>query len=498
MSQVIADIQTLLRDPVLFARGASELDLRTYQRDVVLRIADSVLNKLGDSICVLFPRQSGKNETQAQIETYLLVIYMIFQAEMIKVSPTWKPQSLNAMNRLERVLTKNIFTRGHWKKEAGFIYHFENSSIKFLSGSPEANIVGATANILLEVDEAQDVTIEKYDKEIAPMVASTNATRVFWGTAWTSQTLLAREIRAAREAERIDGRRRVFLITADDVRAEVHPYGKFVDQQIAKLGRNHPFVRTQYFSEDIDAQAGMFPPARLALMQGDQPGYDAPLPGHTYAFQIDVAGQDEARMGLDASAPLSNPSRDAVSLTITDIDLSTLATLQAPTYRVVYRQQWTGQNHLTILGALKSLGEVWHPLYLVMDATGVGEGLWALLDKTFPGQVLPVKFSQQEKSEIGWRFLAIIETGRFRDCCSTDTVRAQYVTCQSEILVGPAKTLRWSVPESARGPNGELIHDDYLLADSLVAILDRLEWIVQTEVKIVAAPDSLTDMERNF
>ena len=49
------------------------------------------------------------------------------------------------------------------------------------------------------------------------MAASTNATRVFWGTAWTSRTLLARELRAAREAEREDGAKRVFIMTADDV-----------------------------------------------------------------------------------------------------------------------------------------------------------------------------------------------------------------------------------------------------------------------------------------
>jgi hypothetical protein len=37
--------------------------------------------------------------------------------------------------------------------------------IMFFSAGPESNIVGATANILLEIDEAQDVAIEKYDRE---------------------------------------------------------------------------------------------------------------------------------------------------------------------------------------------------------------------------------------------------------------------------------------------------------------------------------------------
>jgi hypothetical protein len=47
---------------------------------------------------------------------------MDYHTEMVKVSPTWKPQSLNAMRRLERVLSRNLLTRGQWRKESGYIY----------------------------------------------------------------------------------------------------------------------------------------------------------------------------------------------------------------------------------------------------------------------------------------------------------------------------------------------------------------------------------------
>jgi len=140
----------------------------------------------------------------------------------------------------------------------------------------------------------------------------------------------------------------------------------------------------------------------------------------------------------------------------------------------------------------------WQPQHIVMDATGVGEGLWAMLDHAYPTRVIPVKFSQQVKSELGWRYLAIIETGRARDCCLTDPVRAQYAACQSEILPGPGKVLRWGVPEGARGPDGELIHDDYLLADALIAEIDRLEWTLKTEARVVHAVDPLLSMDGYF
>ncbi|HEX9107018.1 MAG TPA: hypothetical protein VF832_07315, partial [Longimicrobiales bacterium] len=214
-------LHQLLLKPLLFCERASGIRLRGYQRAAADAVLDSIFHRRGLSFVIMFPRQSGKNELQAQLEAYLLTLYSATDAEIIKVSPTWKPQSLNAMRRLQRILERNLITRSLWRKENGYIYRLGSARVFFLSGGPEAHIVGATASLLLEVDEAQDVLAAKFDKDIAPMAASTNATRVFWGTAWTSNTLLARELRAAREAEERDGLRRVFTCTADEVRREV-------------------------------------------------------------------------------------------------------------------------------------------------------------------------------------------------------------------------------------------------------------------------------------
>ena len=276
-----------------FAR-AGGVRLRSYQEAAARAIVDSVLAQRGLAFGVMFPRQSGKNELQAQIEALLLWALSRTDAEIVKVSPTWRPQSLNAMRRLERVLSRHPCTRRAWEKENGYIYRVGRARIFFLSGAPEAHIVGATASTLLEIDEAQDVTQAKYDKEIAPMAASTNATRVFWGTAWTSQTLLARELRALKRLEAQDGLQRVFVTGAEAVAREVPAYGSFVAAQVASLGRNHPLVRTQFFSEEIDGQVGMFPAETFALLQGDHPAQDGPLPGRVYALLVDVAGEAPA------------------------------------------------------------------------------------------------------------------------------------------------------------------------------------------------------------
>jgi hypothetical protein len=145
-----------------------------------------------------------------------------------------------------------------------------------------------------------------------------------------------------------------------------------------------------------------------------------------------------------------------------------------------------------------ALADNWKPLYIVIDATGVGEGLWAMLEHRYREKVIPVKFTAQKKSDIGYGFIGIIETGRFRDCCPTAESDEQYANCTSEVLVGPQRTLRWSVPEGRRNSSGELIHDDMLVADALISQVDKLPWMVSTPTKIVQGRDPLLEMDGNY
>jgi hypothetical protein len=551
MTDLYGTFKSFLYDIENFTRNTSGVWLRRYQVEAARAICRSVIQELGHSFAIVFPRQSGKNECQAQIEAFLLTMFSPLPAEIVKVSPTMKPQTLNAMSRLQRLLEGNLMVGSRWKKEGDHVFRLGNARITFLSGFPTSNVVGATANLLLECDEAQEVAIEKWDKDFAPMAASTNATRVFWGTAWTSETLLAREMRLARQAEREDGVRRLFIMDASQVAAEVPEYGKFVSLQASRLGRQHPLVRTQYYSEEIDSAAGMFPPERRALMSGGHSPSIAPLPGRLYAILIDVAGEDESASDLPrldvqggdgaASDLLANPARDATALTVVEVDLSTLEDelLQAPTYRVVCRKQWVGVRHSQLYGRVKALAQHWGARYLIIDATGVGAGLASFLEKALPGVVVPFTFTAASKSDLGWAFLSIVETGRYKDfsplpplpfrgrvpryeggvggevvggepvggevvpgevvagepvgdditvAAIEDSALAAQVRlqesfftqvelCQSKILEGPGKLMQWGVPAGRRHPlTRRLVHDDLLVSASFCAVLDRLEW----------------------
>ena len=227
----------------------------------------------------MFPRQSGKNELQAQLETYLLTLLSQTNAEMVKISPTWRPQTLNAMRRLHRVLERNILVKNSWYKEQGYIYRIGSARIYFFSGQPESNIVGATASTLLKHRRGPGCAAREvrqgycphgciYQRHPGILGYRLDQPDVAWPVSSVPPGLQKRKT----------ARRRVFVMTADDVAREVPAYRKFVNEQIAKLGRTHPLIKTQYFSEEIDAEGGMFPQERIALMQGNTSPSCSPPP----------------------------------------------------------------------------------------------------------------------------------------------------------------------------------------------------------------------------
>lgn len=522
-SQSRPDFLRSLQQVANFTRVFGGITLRAYQQAAANAIVHSVLDNQGLSIVVMFPRQSGKNLMQAQLEVYLMALLAEEGAEMVKLSPTYQPQSLNAMRRLETALEANFLTRGKWHKSAGNHYRFHKSHLTFLSAAPGSNIVGATASTLLSLDEAQDIEISKYDKQIAPMAASTNSTRVFWGTAWSAQTLLARELRAAREAEARDGIRRVFQISAEEVRREVPAYGMFVDEQIARMGRNHPMVRSQFFSEEIDFAGGLFNASRLGLMQGAHAALETPLPGKRYALLIDLAGEDEALRQGGANTALDNPDRDLTAVTVVELDFSLLGEdlVGKPIYRVVNRLVWQGERHSTLYARLLHLAELWQPEKIVVDASGVGAGVGSFLRDKLGEHVITLQFTRQLKSRLGWGFLAVVDTGRFQDfsprsapdqwstnpllgqmAAEQDRLQAlfyrQLAGLQAEVSPGPERLLRWSVPEGAPDPEGGLLHDDLVLSAAMCAVLDEQSWHLSSQSVLIPASDPILEMDGGF
>ena len=153
----------------------------------------------------MMSRQAGKNELSAHIECYLLALFQNRGGSLVKVAPTQRPQVVNSIQRLSTMLG-NPLLKDRW--EAGARLHdpagLGQGDIPFGPGR-FASVVGATASLLMEFDEAQDIDPFKHDRDFVPMTASTNAPRVYYGTAWDDSTLLERVKQQHLESEKRDG-----------------------------------------------------------------------------------------------------------------------------------------------------------------------------------------------------------------------------------------------------------------------------------------------------
>ena len=265
-------------------------ELRPYQSAIFRAVRESVVRRRGLTMTVEIARQGGKNEISAQLGIWLLAYFSGKGGRLVKAAPTFNPQALVSLRRLQDRLDDGGFG-GRWRLEGGNIVRLERSQQTFLSAEPTSNVVGATADVLLELDEAQDVERDKFLKEFRPMGATGNATTVLYGTPWDGGSLLETMSEENRELERKDGVRRDFRFDWEAVAACSPLYGRYVESERERLGEEHPLFRTQYRLLPIAPGEGMFNRSQLALLRGGHARLRGPLPGRVYVAGVDVAGE---------------------------------------------------------------------------------------------------------------------------------------------------------------------------------------------------------------
>jgi len=388
--------------------------LRPYQREVALAILDSVFGKKGLTFSVEIARQGGKNELSAQLELLLLTLFMASAPKnLIKCAPTFKPQTVISMTRLKDRLNDAGFT-GIWTAELGYIIRLGNARAVFLSADESANVVGNTAHILLEIDETQDVSREKYTKEFKPMGATTNVTTVHYGTTWDDLTLREEVKQTNLEMERKDGIRRHFRYDWQEVAKYNPDYLAYVQTERERLGENHPLFLTQYRLLPIHGGSGFLSPQQRAQLQGNHPRQHRPEAGKTYIAGIDLAGEAEGEEG--AALRAAKPLKDSTVVTIGEVDFPSGDGIdKQPKINIVEHYWWTGKKHTELYPQLCDiLGDVWHCRRIVVDATGVGQPVSSFLKKSLGARVIPFTFTAQSKSKLGFNLLAMVNSGRLK------------------------------------------------------------------------------------
>ncbi len=382
--------------------------LRPYQNAIEEAVLRSVALRMGLTFSVEIARQGGKNELSAHIEAVLLAASFHLRQNIIKCAPTFRPQALISFERLKSLLFE-FGMEPYWSIEWGNSLRMDEARAIFLSAAESSNVVGNTAHLLLEIDESQDVSKEKYSRDFRPMGATTNVTTVHYGTAWDDSTLLEEVKQNNLELERRDGIKRHFRYDWQAVAACNPDYLAYVEGERARLGEDHPLFLTQYRLLPIHGGGRLFSPQQRAQMQGTHPRMHLPRNGQHYVAGLDLAGEATDEMMLKAA----RKRQDSTALTIAEIHSST--GIQEPVLHIVEHYYWTGRKHTELFQTLVDvLGRVWRCRRVVVDATGLGQPVASFLRKALGAKITPFVFTERSKSGLGFNLLAAVNSGRLR------------------------------------------------------------------------------------
>ena len=394
------------------------MKLRPYQQEVAKAVLDSVQKGKGLTFSVEIARQGGKNELSAHLEVLLLTLYMAAGGSLVKCSPTFKPQTIISMQRLKERLDEFGFD-GIYRTEMGYIISLGNAREIFLSAEESSSVVGHTADILLEIDESQDVSKEKYTKEFRPMGSSTNVTTIHYGTTWDDATLLEEIKQANLELEKKDGIKRHFRYDWQEVARYNKEYGNYVKAERTRLGENHPLFRTQYALLPISGGGGFLSRQQILSMLGSHIRLREPQRGSIYVAGIDLAGEKE--QDRETALISAKPKVDSTVITIAECGEQNvvcssypLDAMRYPLVRVVEQYQWTGTPHSQLYSQMVSILRKWDCQRIVVDSTGIGQPIASFLRKELGPRVKPFVFTQKSKSDMAFELLAFVNGGRLK------------------------------------------------------------------------------------
>jgi hypothetical protein len=438
------------------------MKLRPYQLEVARAAMDSIQHGMGLTFSVEIARQGGKNEISAHLEVLLLTLYMSRGGNLIKCSPTFKPQTIISMERLKQRLDDFGFG-GIYLAKMGYIIQLGSARAVLLSADGSSSVVGHTADILLEIDESQDVSKEKYTKEFHPMGSASNVTTILYGTTWDDSTLLEETKRANLELERKDGIRRHFRYDWQEVGRHNPDYLRFVETERNRLGEEHPLFRTQYALLPVTHGGGFLSRQQIAMVLGEHQRRSHPEAKGVYIAGVDLAGEHEQEMTTTGYTQNSKGNGcDSTVITIAEVDA---VSPSQPSLRVVEQYRWTGTPHSQLYAHMTDIFKnVWNCRKIVVDATGIGQPVASFLRNELGRRVVPCVITSKSKSDMGFELLSFINSGRlklYKQDGSEEYKETLFEMERARARYRPNQTMNFYVdPQEG--------HDDFLVSLALV------------------------------
>ena len=378
-------------DPQWESEAISNRPLRGVQAEIIKRVEQFISRHDGGVMTILSARQTGKNETAAKLQMRHLWRNQLspYICSWIRTAPTHEPQIINSKKRLEDIMKvdkKNVighplFFQQKVLKSEGYIWRFGNATVEFMSSGPHANVVGATANECLDMDEAHKVGKAKFDEDFAPFTASTNAGTILWGVAADGMDT----IEWYRQNNSENKRKHLNLYYPCDIWAEISPqYRGHIEGRVNALGWDHPIIKTQYRLIPVSQEGAFINKAQASfLLDSEHERQLKPDHNRVYEMCIDLAAGNEEM----------NPEGELVGEADAEVDSTVIWVYEVtdvicqnniyPVLNLVNMFWFTGVSLPDQEIQIKRLIETWRARKVTVDGVGVGRQLAESLEQHF-------------------------------------------------------------------------------------------------------------------
>lgn len=379
------------KDPMWESVHLSKRPLRGPQAEIIKRVEKFLSAHDGGVMPILSSRQTGKNETAANLQRRHLARRKNspYKSSWIRTAPTHEPQIVNSKKRLEELMQldrKNVahhplFMDQKIQKSEGYIWKYGNATVEFMSSGPHSNVVGATASECLDMDEAHKISKAKFDEDFAPFTASTNAGTLLWGVASDGMDT----IEWYRQHNESEGKSHLNLYYPCEIWAESNKiYRGHLEGRVKALGWDHPIIKTQYRLIPV-ANEGTFINRLQAqnLFNSDHERQVKPRPGVQYEMLIDLAGGNEDFNPDKQFIGEESTPTDSTVIWIYEVTDEICQNNIFPVVRIREMLWWTGVPLPQQEQQIKELIEYWHINKVTADGVGIGRQIAESLEQTY-------------------------------------------------------------------------------------------------------------------
>lgn len=409
-----------------FCSAYSGRSFYPYQSQFMRRVTQSVVDNDGEELTALFSRQSGKTDSIACLCGGLAVI-LPFMARLpqyrfdtriqrfkngilIGIFAPILDQAQTTFDRLRGRLgcdeAEAIFAIPdlgvRMDTNNGNCVGFSNgSSIICMSASEQSHIESKTFHLII-IEECQEVSNSKIRKSIHPMGASTNASMVKIGTAYTSRNDFYDGIQRNKRKLNETGIKNHFEYDYTIAQKYNPLYAKYIEKEMYRLGFDSDEFRMSYRLHWI-LERGMF----MSPDQLERLGVDY----NDKAYDIvEMRRNSHQVAGLDIAK-----ASDSTVLTVMEVDYNNVSPEGFLYKRVLNWLEIFGDDHESQFYQIKDFLGNYNVEKMCVDCTGMGDPVADRLTAALPNiNVIPYSFNRSSKSDLYKYLLNDLSGGRIR------------------------------------------------------------------------------------